>query len=160
MDTPEIINLGGEPVTTAPPEPAPKSKKIRRSRHAPEPDWSAMVRRRVKSNQRRVGQACDRCKKMKCSPDPGGCASCRSLNIPCKVTDLVTGETMARGEARKMREDIRRLQEQKADLECQIVQLQQKNTELQERLDGPYRTGLMDPYEPELDPGRPHLDLL
>lgn len=84
---------------------------------------------------------------MKCSPDADGCAACRSLNIPCKVTDLVTGETMVRGEVGQMRELIARLKGRNEHLEGQIVQLQQKNAELQGRLDGPYRAGFMDPFE-------------
>lgn len=40
----------------------PKPKKHRRSRYDPEPDWSAQMREKISQSQRRVGQACDRCK--------------------------------------------------------------------------------------------------
>lgn len=40
---------------------APKAKP-RRSRFAPEPDWSEMRRRQIKTKTHRTGQACDRCK--------------------------------------------------------------------------------------------------
>jgi hypothetical protein len=39
-----------------------KPKKHRRSRYDPEPDWSAVMREKITKSQRRVGQACDRCK--------------------------------------------------------------------------------------------------
>lgn len=61
MDTPDFT-IPDDRVTDAPSENVPKSKKTRRSRYDPEPDWSAMVRAKVTKSQHRVGQACDRCK--------------------------------------------------------------------------------------------------
>ena len=84
---------------------------------------------------------------MKCTPDPGGCACCLTLNIPCKVTDRVTGETWVRGEAGRMRAIIESLKKQTEDLKEQVTQLQQKNAQLQDCLDGSYRANLMDHYE-------------
>lgn len=62
MDSPYLIHSCDKLVITAPTETPPKVKKTRRSRYDPEPDWSAMVRDRVKNATTRVGQACDRCK--------------------------------------------------------------------------------------------------
>ncbi|KAJ5879083.1 hypothetical protein N7455_002548 [Penicillium solitum] len=148
MDTPNFT-IPDDPVNDAPSEDVPKTKKARRSRYDPEPDWSAMVRAKVTKSQHRVGQACDRCKlkKMKCTPDSAGCACCLILNIPCKVTDRVTGETSVRGETGRMRALIENLKEQTEDLKEQITQLQQKNAQLQGYLDGSYRDNLMDHYE-------------
>lgn len=84
---------------------------------------------------------------MKCTPDPGGCACCLILNIPCKVTDRVTGETWVRGEAGRMRALIENLEKQTKDLKEQITQLQQKNAQLQDCLHGSYRANHMDHYE-------------
>ena len=84
---------------------------------------------------------------MRCTPDPGGCASCLSLNIPCKVTDRVTGETLVRGEAGQMRAIIESLKKQIEDLKEQTAQLQRKNAQLQDCVDGAYRANLMDHYE-------------
>lgn len=84
---------------------------------------------------------------MKCTPDSAGCACCLILNIPCKVTDRVTGETWVRGEAGRMRALIENLKKQTEDLKEQITQLQQKNTQLQGYLEGSYRDSLMDHYE-------------
>lgn len=39
---------------------------------------------------------------MKCTPDTDGCGCCRALNLQCKVTDRVTGETFVRGAAGRM----------------------------------------------------------
>ncbi|KAJ5236381.1 hypothetical protein N7489_006472 [Penicillium chrysogenum] len=162
MDTPDFTIPDDDRVNDAPGENPPKSKKTRRSRYDPEPDWSAMVRAKVTKTQHRVGQACDRCKlkKMKCTPDPGGCACCLILNIPCKVTDRVTGETWVRGEAGRMRAIIESLKKQTEDLKEQVTQLQQKNAQLQDCLDGSYRANLMDHYEQDLDPGHHHHSLL
>ncbi|CAI7581763.1 unnamed protein product [Penicillium glandicola] len=142
MDTPDFTIPDDERVHNAPSEHAPKTKKTRRSRYDPEPDWSAMVRAKVTKTHHRVGQACDRCKlkKMKCTPDPEGCACCRILNIPCKVTDRVTGETWVRGEAGQMRATIEKL-------EKKVTHLQQENARLQNCLDGSYSANLMDHYE-------------
>ncbi|KAJ5834723.1 hypothetical protein N7447_000749 [Penicillium robsamsonii] len=158
MDTPNFTIPDDERVNDAPSENIPKPKKTRRSRYDPEPDWSAMVRAKVTKSQHRVGQACDRCKlkKMKCTPDPRGCACCLVLNIPCKVTDRVTGETWVRGEAGQMRDLIERLRKQTENLKEQITQLQQKNAQLQACLDGSYRATLMDHYEPVVDPSHHH----
>ncbi|KAG0159132.1 Regulatory protein [Penicillium digitatum] len=149
MDTSDSAIPDDEPVSDAPSENVPKAKKTRRSRYDPEPDWSAMVRAKVTKSHNRVGQACDRCKvkKMKCTPDPGGCACCLILNIPCKVTDRVTGETWVRGEAGQMRALIDSLKKRTEDLREQITQLQQKNAQLQDCLDGSYRASLIDHYE-------------
>lgn len=84
---------------------------------------------------------------MKCTPDLRGCGCCLILNIPCKVTDRVTGETWVRGEAGRMCALIENLQKQNMDLKEQIAQLQQKNSQLQNCLDGSYRANLMDHYE-------------
>lgn len=62
MDTPDFTIPDDDHVNDAPGENPPKSKKTRRSRYDPEPDWSAMVRAKVTKTQHRVGQACDRCK--------------------------------------------------------------------------------------------------
>lgn len=62
MDTPDFTIPDDDPVNDAPSEDVPKTKKARRSRYDPEPDWSAMVRAKVTKSQHRVGQACDRCK--------------------------------------------------------------------------------------------------
>ncbi|OQD66933.1 hypothetical protein PENPOL_c004G09130 [Penicillium polonicum] len=162
MDTPDFTIPDDDPVNDAPSENVPKTKKTRRSRYDPEPDWSAMVRSKVTKSQHRVGQACDRCKlkKMKCTTDSAGCACCVVLNIPCKVTDRVTGETWVRGEAGRMRALIESLKKQAEDLKEQITKLQQKNTQLQNCLDGSYRDSLMDHYEPDLDPRHHHHGLL
>lgn len=61
---------------------------------------------------------------MKCTPEPAGCVCCLALNIPCKVTDRVTGETWVRGEAGRMRALIDDLKKQTEDLKEQIAQLQ------------------------------------
>ncbi|KAJ5694532.1 hypothetical protein N7536_004944 [Penicillium majusculum] len=162
MDTPNFTIPDDDPVNDAPSEDVPKTKKARRSRYDPEPDWSAMVRAKVTKSQHRVGQACDRCKlkKMKCTPDSAGCACCLILNIPCKVTDRVTGETSVRGETGRMRALIENLKKQTEDLKEQITQLQQKNAQLQGYLDGSYRDNLMDHYEPGLDNRHHHHSLL
>ncbi|KAJ5804700.1 uncharacterized protein N7518_001003 [Penicillium psychrosexuale] len=162
MDTPDFTMPDDEPINDDPSENGPKPKKTRRSRYDPEPDWSAMVRSKVTKSQHRVGQACDRCKlkKMKCTPDLRGCGCCLILNIPCKVTDRVTGETWVRGEAGRMCALIENLQKQNMDLKEQIAQLQQKNLQLQNCLDGSYRANLMDHYEPNLDPRNHHHSLL
>ncbi|KXG47164.1 uncharacterized protein PGRI_039100 [Penicillium griseofulvum] len=151
MDTSDFT-IPDELVNDAPSENVPKPKKTRRSRYDPEPDWSAMVRAKVTKPQHRVGQACDRCKlkKMKCTPDPGGCACCLILNIPCKATDRVTGETWVRGEAGRMRDLIESLKKQTEDLKEQIKQLQQKNTQLQACLGDSYRPNIMGHYESDL----------
>ncbi|KAJ6187428.1 hypothetical protein N7519_002336 [Penicillium mononematosum] len=161
MDAPDFTIPDDDHVNGASSENVPKSKKTRRSRYDPEPDWSAMVRAKVTKTQHRVGQACDRCKlkKMKCTPDPGGCACCLILNIPW-VTDRVTGETWVRGEAGRMRAIIESLKKQTEDLKEQVTQLQQKNAQLQDCLDGSYRANLMDHYEQDLDPGHHHQSLL
>ncbi|KAK4863635.1 hypothetical protein LT330_002413 [Penicillium expansum] len=158
MNTPDFTIPDDDLVNDTPSEHVPKAKKTRRSRYDPEPDWSAMVRAKVTKSHSRVGQACDRCKlkKMKCTPDLGGCACCLILNIPCKVTDRVTGETWVRGEAGQMRALIESLTKQTEDLKEQITQLQQKNAQLQDCLDGSYRANLMDHYESELDPRHHH----
>ncbi|KAJ5163276.1 uncharacterized protein N7500_005106 [Penicillium coprophilum] len=162
MDTPDFTIPDDERVNDAHSENAPKPKKTRRSRYDPEPDWSAMVRAKVTKAQHRVGQACDRCKlkKMKCTPDPEGCGCCLVLNIPCKVTDRVTGETWVRGEAGRMRNLIEKLKTQSENLKEQVTQLQQKNTELQACLDDSYRTNLMNDSKPDLNPGNHHHTLL
>ncbi|KGO71912.1 hypothetical protein PITC_026320 [Penicillium italicum] len=158
MDTPDFTIPDDDRIDDGPSENVPKAKKTRRSRYDPEPDWSAMVRAKVTKSHSRVGQACDRCKlkKMKCTPDPGGCGCCIVLNIPCKVTDRVTGETSVRGEVGRMRALIGSLTKQAEDLKEQITQLQQKNAQLQDCLDGSYRANLIDHYEPDLDPRHHH----
>jgi hypothetical protein len=70
-------------------------------------------------------------KKMRCTPDHNGCASCISQNLPCRVTDPVTGQTYVRGEAGRMRQVIDRLNEQAETLRREITRLQQENELLQ-----------------------------
>ncbi|KAJ5130987.1 uncharacterized protein N7515_007026 [Penicillium bovifimosum] len=125
--------LTNEPNPNTTPENPPKPKKTRRSRHAPEPDWSAMVREKIRKPQNRVGQACDRCKlkRMRCSQGETGCAACLACGIPCKVTDRVSGETMVRGEVARMKALIFKLRSKTALLEEQVKQLEQKNAQLQ-----------------------------
>jgi len=65
MDTLDIMNSPNQELPNENPTEnidAPKPKKHRRSRYDPEPDWSAQMREKVSKSQRRVGQACDRCK--------------------------------------------------------------------------------------------------
>ncbi|KAJ5581891.1 hypothetical protein N7535_000511, partial [Penicillium sp. DV-2018c] len=121
-------------------ETAPKPKKTRRSRHAPEPDWSAMIREKMRNSKNRVGQACDRCKikRMRCSPGDTGCVGCLQCRLPCKVTDRVTGETVVRGEVARMRSILMRLRTRHAQLEEQVQQLEQKNAQLQAQLGPTY----------------------
>ncbi|OQD87106.1 hypothetical protein PENANT_c006G08973 [Penicillium antarcticum] len=109
-------------------------EKKRRGRHDPEPDWSAQMRDKVKKSHSRIGQACDRCKvkKMRCTPDHNGCASCISHNVPCRVTDRVTGQTYVRGEAERMRVMINRLSKQADTLQREVAVLQQENELLRE----------------------------
>ncbi|KAJ5338093.1 hypothetical protein N7452_004821 [Penicillium brevicompactum] len=106
----------------------PKPKKHRRGRHEPEPDWSAQMREKVSKSSNRVGHACDRCKlkKMRCTPDVNGCGCCIVLNLPCKVTDRVTGETFVRGAAGKMYQEIYKLQQESIDQKMQIAIWQHK----------------------------------
>ncbi|KAJ5960099.1 uncharacterized protein N7479_007249 [Penicillium vulpinum] len=162
MEPPDFTIPDDGPVNEALSQIVPKAKKTRRSRYDPEPDWSVIVRDQVTKSQNRVGQACDRCKvkKMKCTPDHGGCGCCLVLNIPCKVTDRVTGETWVRGEAGRMWILIENLKRQNEDLKEQVTQLQQKNAQLQQCLDGSYTTNLMGHYEPDLNPGHHHHSLL
>ncbi|CAG8055378.1 unnamed protein product [Penicillium salamii] len=125
----------------------PQPKKHRRSRHDPEPDWSALMREKISKSSSRVGQACDRCKlkKMKCTPDFYGCSCCLALNLPCKVTDRVTGETFVRGAAGRMCQEIDRLRQESVNQKQQIVNWQQKCVELQQSLDS-VRGRLATPY--------------
>ncbi|KAJ5307690.1 hypothetical protein N7476_008346 [Penicillium atrosanguineum] len=53
----------------------------------------------------RTRQACDRCKyrRLACDPNPGGCAACSNVDLPCQMTDRVTGETLVRGEVKRLR---------------------------------------------------------
>jgi hypothetical protein len=68
MDTLDIMNSPAQDLSTERPTentniPAPfKPKKHRRSRHDPEPDWSAQMREKISKSHRRMGHACDRCK--------------------------------------------------------------------------------------------------
>ncbi|KAJ5748538.1 uncharacterized protein N7511_010234 [Penicillium nucicola] len=109
-------------------------KKKRRGRYEPEPDWSAQMREKVNKSNRRIGQACDRCKakKMRCTPDHDGCASCITHGLPCKVTDRVTGQTYIRGEAEQMRLRIKALNDQAEELKGKIAVLRQENELLRE----------------------------
>lgn len=71
-------------------------------------------------------------KKMKCTPETNGCASCRVLNLLCRVTDRVTGETHVRGAVGKMMLRIDRLTKTNEDLKRENEQLIQQNA-LQKR---------------------------
>ncbi|KAJ6074558.1 uncharacterized protein N7446_002335 [Penicillium canescens] len=144
-----------------------KKKKTRRGRNDPEPDWSAQMRDKVKKSNSRIGQACDRCKakKMRCTPDHTGCASCISQNLSCKVTDRVTGETYVRGEAGRMRLVIERLNDQADNLKREVMRLQQENellrdshVELKSRINM-YKSSL-DTYEAGFVLNNPEADLM
>jgi hypothetical protein len=63
---------------------------------------------------------------MKCTPENEGCACCRALNLPCKVTDRVTGETFVRGAAGKMRRMIEDLNKENYDLKRENGLLKQE----------------------------------
>jgi hypothetical protein len=68
-------------------------------------------------------------RKMKCTPDADGCACCRVLNLPCRVTDRVTGETFVRGAAGKMILLIDNLNKMNGDLKQANELLKQQNAE-------------------------------
>jgi hypothetical protein len=57
-----IYEPSAHQVTSASSESTAPSKKTRRGRNDPEPDWSARMREKVKKSKNRIGQACDRCK--------------------------------------------------------------------------------------------------
>ncbi|KAL1998317.1 hypothetical protein VTN02DRAFT_6422 [Thermoascus thermophilus] len=91
-------------------------KRPRRRRDEPEPDYSQLVRERLRRDRQRenarTGQACDRCKerKMKCDTRPEGCSMCATRRLDCKVTDPITGETYIRGELQRLRRRCDELQ--------------------------------------------------
>lgn len=62
---------------------APKTKP-RRSRFAPEPDWSEMRREQIKTKTHRTGQACDRCKVYQESCFPSSCSMPTSQISPAE----------------------------------------------------------------------------
>ncbi|KAJ5997041.1 hypothetical protein N7499_006642 [Penicillium canescens] len=166
-DTPMNESFANETAITPSENITPKKKKTRRGRNDPEPDWSAQMRDKVKKSNSRIGQACDRCKakKMRCTPDHTGCASCISQNLSCKVTDRVTGETYVRGEAGRMRLVIERLNDQADNLKREVMRLQQENellrdshVELKSRINM-YKSSL-DTYEAGFVLNNPEADLM
>ncbi|OGE57814.1 hypothetical protein PENARI_c001G07968 [Penicillium arizonense] len=166
-DTTMNESFANETAITPSENTAPKKKKTRRGRNDPEPDWSAQMRDKVKKSNSRIGQACDRCKakKMRCTPDHSGCASCISQNLSCKVTDRVTGETYVRGEAGRMRLVIERLNGQADNLKREVTRLQQENellrdshAELKSRINM-YKSSL-DTYEAGFVLSNPEADLM
>ncbi|KAJ5389948.1 uncharacterized protein N7496_001016 [Penicillium cataractarum] len=138
-----------------------QSKKRRRSRNSPEPDYSEMIVQ-INKKRKRTGQACDRCKirQFKCDPGRAGCGSCLNAGLDCKLTDSVTGETYVRGASGRMtaeieglrghfaalqqeNNDLKRANEPRLDLRAtnhlptpdflQIVALQQANDKLRQK---------------------------
>ncbi|KAM5443495.1 hypothetical protein MferCBS31731_001268 [Microsporum ferrugineum] len=96
--------------TTGATAPARRSKKQRRGKNSPEPNYSEMVQDQM-STTNRTGQACDRCKgrKMKCDSNSTGCANCIAGNLPCTQTDPITRVSYTRGELERLRADNERL---------------------------------------------------
>ncbi|EFW17125.1 hypothetical protein D8B26_003883 [Coccidioides posadasii str. Silveira] len=111
--------------------PAPSSttrrrptKKPRRSKNSPEPDYSAMVQGQM-AGTHRTGQACDRCKarKMKCDSNPTGCANCSASNSACTQTDPITRESYTRGELERLRADNQRLRQENQQLRQELERM-------------------------------------
>lgn len=73
---------------------------------------------------------------MKCTPDVNGCGCCIGLDLPCKVTDRVTGETFIRGAAGRMRQEINDLQQESREQKRQIENWQHKCALLQQMVEG------------------------
>ncbi|KAJ5574324.1 uncharacterized protein N7459_008751 [Penicillium hispanicum] len=110
----------------------PPQKKSRRSRYEVEPDYSEMQRAKARlqneKENKRMSNACDRCKvrKLRCDSRKTGCQPCFFASLPCNHTNMMTAETLARGETEKMRARI-------ADLEGQVQKLQEEIERLQGR---------------------------
>ncbi|KAJ6131458.1 hypothetical protein N7523_001164 [Penicillium sp. IBT 18751x] len=120
----------------------PKSSRKRRSRQngdtaeyyserAREDAWRAREAAAPKTNtpesakRARTRQACDRCKyrRLACDPDPEGCAACSNSGLSCQMTDRVTGETLVRGEAKRLKDNL-------AALSKTVMELREENLRL------------------------------
>ncbi|KAF7715016.1 Fungal Zn(2)-Cys(6) binuclear cluster domain-containing protein [Penicillium ucsense] len=104
---------------------AQQEKKRRRRPSSPEPDYQEQVATHNKK-RKRTGQACDRCRcrRYKCDSRAEGCIPCTTANVPCNVTDSVTGETFVRGAAGRMAAEIEQLKAAVARLEQEKAELQ------------------------------------
>ncbi|KAI1988211.1 hypothetical protein LOZ53_004040 [Ophidiomyces ophidiicola] len=106
------------------------TKKVRRGKNSPEPNYSALVQGQM-AGTNRTGQACDRCKarKMKCDSNPTGCANCSASNSNCTQTDPISRVSSIRGELERVREENQNLRR-----ENQL--LRQENARLRQALTG------------------------
>ncbi|EPS30323.1 hypothetical protein PDE_05274 [Penicillium oxalicum 114-2] len=104
---------------------AQQERKRRRRPSSPEPNYQQQVAKH-NSKRKRTGQACDRCRcrRYKCDSRANGCLPCVTANVPCHVTDSVTGETFVRGAAGRMAAEIENLKAAVARLEQEKEQLQ------------------------------------
>lgn len=55
-------------------------------------------------------------------------------DLPCQVTDRVTGETFRRGEAGHLKTEVNSLRDKVSELEKKVQELQSENYELREQL--------------------------
>ncbi|KAJ5234906.1 uncharacterized protein N7469_004074 [Penicillium citrinum] len=104
-------------------------KQNRRGSYDPEPDYSAIMRRRFQEHDggRRTARACDRCKcrKLPCDSNGHGCNNCAKADKPCNVTDQITGETNPRDIITKMRKELSSLKRQVQDKDNEIYEMKQ-----------------------------------